>query len=88
VYHFAQTLKFVNEDRKHHDEEFKVLWGFYRSNMGKVDAIKGTELLREVYEKAKRPSIVVEPTHSGCNPEPLQVSVRNMNIGFKSLRDP
>jgi hypothetical protein len=42
VYHFAQTLRFINEDHKHHDEDFKVLWGFYRSNMGKVDAIKGT----------------------------------------------
>lgn len=49
VYHFAQTLKLVNQDKSHHDEQHKVLWGFYRSNMGKVDSIKGTELLRQVY---------------------------------------
>ena len=56
LYHFAQTVRFQNDDRRHRQEEFKVIWGFYRSNMGKVDSIRGTDLLKQVYDKAKHPS--------------------------------
>lgn len=53
--------------------------------MGSVKQYTGYELVSEAKNKALKPSKIVNIFHEDCNPEPVNMSVEILKIGFSKI---
>lgn len=73
TYCFTQKIQWVPENRKDVEgqcENFEVVYGFVRHNMGGAREVKGMKLIEEAVKKAQNPSPKFTTFHEECNPEP------------------